>query len=36
MHVTAMKMCKHGVKEQDIFGMIEGIALAKGGGTSFR
>jgi Xaa-Pro aminopeptidase len=35
MHVSAMKMCKHGVKEQDIFGMIEGIALAKGGGTSF-
>jgi len=35
MHVTAMKMCKHGVKEQDIFGTLEGIALAKGGGTSF-
>ncbi len=35
MHVTAMKMCKPGIKEQDIFGMIEGIALAKGGGTSF-
>jgi Xaa-Pro aminopeptidase len=35
MHVTAMKMCKHGVKEQDIFGIIEGIALAKGAGTSF-
>jgi Xaa-Pro aminopeptidase len=35
MHVTAMKMCKQGVKEQDIFGTIEGIALAKGGGTSF-
>lgn len=35
MHVTAMKMCKHGVREQDIFGMIEGIALSKGGGTSF-
>jgi len=35
MHVTAMKMCKEGVKEQDIFGTIEGIALAKGGGTSF-
>jgi Xaa-Pro aminopeptidase len=35
MHVTAMKMCKHGVKEQDIFGVIEGIALAKGGGTAF-
>ena len=35
MHVTAMKMCKQGVKEQDIFGTIEGIALAGGGGTSF-
>ena len=35
MHVTAMRMCKQGVKEQDIFGAIEGIALAKGGGTSF-
>lgn len=35
MHVTAMKMCKQGVKEQDIFGVIEGIALSKGGGTSF-
>jgi Xaa-Pro aminopeptidase len=35
MHVTAMRMCKPGVKEQDIFGIIEGIALAKGGGTSF-
>jgi len=35
MHVTAMKMCKPGVIEQDIFGTIEGIALAKGGGTSF-
>jgi len=35
MHVTAMKMCKQGVKEQDIFGTIEGIALAKGGGTAF-
>jgi Xaa-Pro aminopeptidase len=35
MHVTAMKMCKPGAKEQDIFGTIEGIALAKGGGTSF-
>ncbi len=35
MHVTAMKMCKQGVKEQDIFGAIEGIALSKGGGTSF-
>ena len=35
MHVTAMKMCKQGVKEQDISGIIEGIALAKGWGTSF-
>jgi Xaa-Pro aminopeptidase len=35
MHVTAMKMCRPGVKEQDIFGTIEGIALAKGAGTSF-
>ena len=35
MHVTAMKMCSPGVKEQDIFGTLEGIALAKGGGTSF-
>jgi Xaa-Pro aminopeptidase len=35
MHVTAMKMCKQGVREQDIFGTIEGIALSMGGGTSF-
>ena len=35
MHVTAMKMCKHGVKEQEIFGAVEGIAYAKGAGPSF-
>ncbi len=35
MHVTAMKMCKPGVKEQEIFGMAEGIALSLGAGTSF-
>jgi Xaa-Pro dipeptidase len=35
MHVTAMKMCKQGAREQDIFGILEGIALSKGGGTSF-
>ncbi|MBN2863852.1 MAG: aminopeptidase P family protein [Bacteroidales bacterium] len=35
MHVTAMKMCKPGIKEQEISGTIEGIALAKGSGTSF-
>ncbi|HBC77033.1 MAG TPA: Xaa-Pro aminopeptidase [Bacteroidales bacterium] len=35
MHTTAMKMCRPGMKEQEIFGAIEGIALAKGGGTAF-
>jgi Xaa-Pro aminopeptidase len=35
MHVTAMKMCKPGIHEQDIFGAVEGIALAKGAGPSF-
>lgn len=35
MHVTAMRMCRSGVKEQDIFGTIEGIALSKGAGVSF-
>ena len=35
MHVNAMRMCKQGAREQDIFGAIEGIALAKGAGTSF-
>jgi Xaa-Pro aminopeptidase len=35
MHVTAMKMAKHGVMEQDIAGTIEGISLAYGRGTSF-
>ncbi|OFY65309.1 MAG: Xaa-Pro aminopeptidase [Bacteroidetes bacterium RBG_13_43_22] len=35
MHVTAMKMCKPGIKEQDIFGALEGIAYAQGAGPSF-
>ena len=35
MHVTAMKMCKPGVVEQEIFGRIEGIALSMGKGPSF-
>jgi Xaa-Pro aminopeptidase len=35
MHVTAMKMAKPGIMEQEIAGTIEGIALAHGGGTSF-
>jgi len=35
MQTTAMQMCKPGVTEQEIFGTIEGIAWAKGGGPSF-
>ncbi|MGB8491578.1 MAG: aminopeptidase P family protein [Bacteroidales bacterium] len=35
MHTTAMKMCRPGIREQEIFGAIEGIAHAKGGGPSF-
>ncbi len=35
MHITAMKMCKPGIREQEIFGVIEGIAWAKGSGPSF-
>jgi Xaa-Pro aminopeptidase len=35
MHVTAMKMCKSGIREQDIFGTVEGIAYVKGAGPSF-
>ncbi|MGQ9621385.1 MAG: M24B family metallopeptidase, partial [Bacteroidales bacterium] len=36
MHVTAMKMCKAGVREQEIFGVIEGIAWSKGAGPAFQ
>jgi Xaa-Pro aminopeptidase len=35
MHRTAMKMCKPGVKEQTIAGMLDGIALQGGGQVSF-
>jgi len=35
MQTTAMKMCKPGVTEQEIFGTIEGIAWARSGGPSF-
>jgi Xaa-Pro aminopeptidase len=35
MHTTAMKMCRVGVREQEIFGTIEGIALSRGSGVSF-
>ena len=35
MHITAMKMCRPGVKEQEIAGMIEGLAISKGNRVSF-
>jgi Xaa-Pro aminopeptidase len=35
MHTTAMKMAKAGVVEQEIAGLIEGIALSHGGPVSF-
>lgn len=35
MHTTAMKMAREGVKEQEIAGTVEGIALAHGGPVSF-
>lgn len=35
MHVTAMKMAQPGTMEQQIAGILEGIALSKGTGTSF-
>ena len=35
MHVMAMKMCKPGIKEQEIYGTIEGIPLTKGAWSSF-
>jgi len=35
MHVTAMKLCKPGTREQVIFGTLEGIAYAVGAGPSF-
>jgi len=35
MHTTAMRMARPGLIEQEIAGVIEGIALSKGNGTSF-
>lgn len=35
MHTTAMKMAHAGMTEQEIFGKMEGIALAGGGPVSF-
>ncbi len=35
MHTTAMKMAQPGMTEQEIFGTMEGIALAGGGPVSF-
>ena len=30
MHIAAMKMCKQGTSEQNIFGVVEGMAWSKG------
>jgi Xaa-Pro aminopeptidase len=35
MHLVAMKMCQPGVSEQEIAGMIEGMALSRGRRVSF-
>lgn len=35
MQTTAMKMCKPGMTEQEIYGVLQGIAFAKGAGPSF-
>lgn len=35
MHVAAMKMAKPGIREAELAGAIEGIALAEGGGLAY-
>jgi len=35
METLAMRMCKPGVSEREIFGTIEGLALSKGSGPAF-
>ncbi len=35
MHTTAMKMCKPGMVEQEIAGVVEGLSLSGGGPVSF-
>ena len=35
MHIVAMKMCQPGVSEQEIAGVIEGLAISQGPGVSF-
>ena len=35
MHTTAMKMCKPGMIEQEIAGVVEGLSLSGGGPVSF-
>lgn len=35
MHTTAMRICREGIYEREIAGVIEGIALSKGAGVSF-
>lgn len=36
MHVTAMKQCREGVTEHYIAGLLDGIAMSRGCGTSFQ
>ncbi|MFI3295071.1 MAG: aminopeptidase P family protein [Rikenellaceae bacterium] len=36
MHTTAMQMAREGIYEREIAGAIEGIALSRGAGVSFR
>jgi len=35
MHIIAMKMCHPGVSEQEIVGVIEGLAISQGQGPAF-
>lgn len=35
MQTTAMRMCKPGINEQEIFGVLQGIAYSKGAGPAF-
>lgn len=35
MNTLAMQMTKPGIKEQDVFGAVEGVSLSRGSGVSF-
>lgn len=35
MQTTAMRMCKPGITEQEIFGVLQGIAYSRGAGPAF-